>query len=232
MTQLAPTTESYLPEPKFKYTPKQQEVDFAQLIACGTDPVHALVTSGLTTSEAATANRARAYRKATQLINTEAIQERIDFFIILHKTSMEITASRILQEGAAMAFVDIAEVQEEVVDEETGKVSLQMVKNLKDLPRHVRAAIKEVYTDKYGQMRYKFHDKLQALKMIGDIEGVFDEANRAKAPQVTVNLDSGASLLSPLDERSSKDTTDNQMIDISPQTSPESNFDEEVDPLS
>jgi hypothetical protein len=180
--QLAPYAESYAPaEPEFQFTPTQREKDFALLVASGAAPTEALSACGIV-SEADTLNlpRAQLYRMATRLLSSEAVQERIDYYRILHNHNLSVTADRLRQELAAISFADIAEA----FDPGTG----QPHTNPHDIPRHLRAAIKEFYIDKDGVTRFKLHDKLKAAQMVGDLEGHFDEANKAKAPQVTINL--------------------------------------------
>lgn len=181
-TNFSPPAVSYMPAPKFKYAPKQTEIDFAQLIATGADPVEAIVFSGIVTQEGADRlGRGELYRMASRLIRMEAVQERIDFFRQLHKSSMSVTVERMLQELAGMAFSDIAD---------SYQLNGRPHTNPHDIPRYARAAIKEFYIDKDGVVRIKLHDKLKAQQLIGDLEGYFNEAHRAKAPQVTVNLGS------------------------------------------
>ena len=47
MTDFAPPTESYLPAPTFQYTPRQREVDFAQLVASGGDLIESLIKAAI-----------------------------------------------------------------------------------------------------------------------------------------------------------------------------------------
>lgn len=199
-TQFSPLAESYIQQPKFKYAPRPREIDFAQLIASGGAPVESLIHSAIiSASDASLLSRKELYEMATRLLSSEAIQERIDHFTALHRASMEVTADRIRQEGAAIAFSDPALMQHP---------DGTPITNLHDLPRYLRAAIKEFYIDNTGQPRYKLHDKLKAMQMIGDMEGHFNEAHKAKAPVVNVNL---ATLQDPVDNA----------IDITPQPRPQ-----------
>lgn len=193
MNQFAPPTESYLPAPTFQHTPRQREVDFAQLIASGGDPVESLIKSSIVpATEAQKLTRPKLYRMAASLLRSPAIQERIDHFLVLHRASMDTSAARIKQELASIAFVDPAQAMEdkEYVDHDTGEVTTtpMMVRDIRTLPRYVRAAIKEFYLDRDGYPRYKFHDKLKSLQMIADLEGLFNEAHAAKAPTISFNL--------------------------------------------
>jgi len=191
--QFAPQTESYMPVPDFKYSPRQREVDFAQLIAAGGDRVGSLIKAAIIPlSESNKLSQPELYALACNLLRSEAVQERVDHFSILHKASMTTSAERIKQELAAIAFVDPSLVQEDHTtrdpDTDVETTSTREVRDLRTLPRYVRAAIKEFYVDRDGIPRYKFHDKLKSIQMIADLEGLFNDANAAKAPQVTFNL--------------------------------------------
>lgn len=81
---------------------------------------------------------------------------------------MEITQERVVQELAALAFVDIADM----FDEE-GKI-----KNIKDVKEEVRKAIKSfesIRDEKKRTRRFAMHDKLKALELLGKYLGVFKE---------------------------------------------------------
>lgn len=211
----APPIESYLPTPTFKYSPRQREIDFAQLHAAGALPVEAIIKSGIVPREEANKlTRKQLYNKAATLLRSEAIQERVDHFRTLHRASMDVSATRIKQELAAIAFVDPALAMEDrthidpTTQEETTIPS--MVRDIRTLPRHLRAAIKEFYIDRDGYPRYKFHDKLKSIQMIADLEGLFNDAHAAKAPTISFNL-GGTS--TPLDQ--------DNIIDITPSPAPQ-----------
>lgn len=214
MEQFAPQTENYLPEPKFRYTPSAREIDFAQMVASGADVGEALVVASLITEkERQAASSARIRRMAYKLLSTPAIQERLDYYLMLHKASMSITRERIQQEMASVAFSDFAQVFHKEdgpmverpdifaePDPETGEYPLKLepeyragdpIRNPHHIPRHIRAAIKEWRFDKDGCLVCKFHDKLKAASMLAEMEGYMDEANRAKAPQINISIGDG-----------------------------------------
>lgn len=210
--QFAPAAENYIPAPKFKYAPNQKEIDFSQIIASGGDLVDALsIASLITAEEKEAATRSQLYAMGTRLLNNPAIQERIDFYLVLHKASMDISAERIQQELAAISFADIAECFDESGQQRT---------NIRKIPRHVRAAIKEYFIDKDGIMRVKFHDKLKAVRTLGEMEGHFDEANRAKAPQVNISIGDGKGLDNRVGVSSCNPSSDRDIIDITPEDDP------------
>ncbi len=212
-TSLAPPVENYVPIPKFKYAPNQREIDFAQIVAAGGDLVEALSISSLVTpSESKAATREQLYAMGTRLLSNPAVQERIDYYLQLHKASMNVSAARIQQELAAVSFADFALAfydedgpivsqrnpyydpdtpgSKEFEDKPSYKAG-DPITNPHDLPRHLRAAIKEFKIDKDGVVQVKYHDKLKAVHTLGEMEGHFDESNRAKAPQVNISIGDG-----------------------------------------
>lgn len=206
---LAPAAESYVPAPKFKYAPNQREIDFAQIVAAGGDMVEALsIASLITAKEKESATRAQLYGMGTRLLSNPAVQERIDYYLVLHKAGMDISAARIQQELAAVSFADFAKAFHEVDGPLVERPDLfsdnpnatitepayragDPITNPHDLPRHLRAAIKEFKIDKDGVVCIKYHDKLKAVHTLGEMEGHFDAANRAKAPQVNISIGDG-----------------------------------------
>jgi len=209
MTDFAPRAEVYLPEPKFKYAPPAKEVDFAQLVAAGQDITTALTLTGLVSKEEAqAASRGQLYRMGTRLLSSPAIQERIDYFLVLHKASMTVSVERLQQELAATAFADFALLYHpedgplmpdpfHPIDDPNPPRLIPSyragapIRNPHDLPRHIRAAVKEWGYDKDGCLKAKFHDKLKAGQMLGDLQGYFAEADRAKAPQINISIGDG-----------------------------------------
>lgn len=209
MTTFAPKAEIYLPTPKFKYAPPAKEIDFAQLVAAGKPPVEALLLTGLVSkAEAVVATRAQLYGMGTRLLSSPAIQERIDYFLVLHKASMTVSVERLQQELAAVSFSDFAllfhpedgPLQPDPFHPINDPSPPRMVpshragdpiRNPHDLPRHIRAAVKEWGYDKDGCLKAKFHDKLKAGQMLGDLQGYFAEADRAKAPQINISIGDG-----------------------------------------
>jgi len=210
---LAPKAENYVPAPKFKYAPNQREIDFAQIVAAGGDMVEALsIASLITQKEKESATRAQLYGMGTRLLSNPAVQERIDYYLLLHRAGMDISAARIQQELAAVSFADFAQAfhkkdgpvvskknphydsnnpdSKEFEDQYEWRAG-DPITNPHHLPRHLRAAIKEWKIDKDGIVCIKYHDKLKAAHTLGEMEGHFDAANRAKAPQVNISIGDG-----------------------------------------
>lgn len=176
----APQAENYLAPPDFKFAATQRQTDFAQLIASGADMVDALLHSSMITSmEANTLARSRLYALAAKQLRLPAVQERVDYYRALHQHSMSVTRERIEQELAALAFSDFAEAFHP---------DGAPYQNPHHIPRSLRAAIKEWSLDPLKGPKFKFHDKAVALKMLGELQGYFAEADRAKAPRVEINL--------------------------------------------
>lgn len=179
-TQLAPAIENYAPAPSFELCATTRENDFAQLVAAGMSPAQAIVAVGIAKLDESIGVTAKVIEKqAKRLYLTPRISERIDYYHQLHQMGMNATAERVLQEAACVAYADFAQIFDE------GGVPYT---NPHDIPRHVRAAVKEWGFDRDGRIKVKFHDKLKGLEMMGDMAGLFNEAHAAKAPTVTVNL--------------------------------------------
>lgn len=216
MKNLAPTAESYVKEPKFRFAPNQKEIDFAQIVASGGDMVEALkISSMVSSAEYAAASREQLYAMGTRLLSSPSVQERLDYYLQLHKAGMNISAERIQQELASVSFADFAQLfhpeDGPIVDTPNEFYDLSMpespnnqkyvrraewkagdpITNPHDLPRHLRAAVKEWKIDKEGVLVCKFHDKLKSSQMLGDMQGLFDEANRSKATQVNISIGDG-----------------------------------------
>lgn len=186
--QITPAAQSYLQEPAFQYAPSQREIDFAQIVAAGGDIVEALRIASLVTSEEFdTTPRPTLYRTATRLLNTPAVQERIDYYRLLHQASLSVTVERIQQELACVAFSDPCDY---FYTPEGATID-----TIREVPRHARAAIKEWKIDKDGVLTVKSHDKLKAIRLLGDLQGYFHESDVAKAPKVIVALGDGAGAL-------------------------------------
>lgn len=182
MEQFAPPVESYLPTKRFEYTLSQKEKDFAQLVAVGSTPAEAIVLAGILREDDPTLTPSDYYLAAARLLKLPSIQERIAHYRDIHRQSMAISAERILQESAAMAFSDPASLFE---------TDGRPIRNIHQVPRHARAAIKEWGFTKDGEFKFKLYDKNKPLEFIADIEGITAEANRAKAPQINISIGDG-----------------------------------------
>jgi hypothetical protein len=213
---LAPRAEVYLPAPKFEYAPEQKQIDFAQIVASGGDLTEALsISSLITVQEKASTPRAKLYAMACRLLNNPAIQERVEYYTMLHKAGMNISAERIKQELTACSFSDFACIfhdkdgplyrREKLYPPEDaeGEDLFEWVhewragdpiRNPHHIPRYIRAAVKSFHIDKDGVVKVKFYDKLKAARLLGDMEGHFDEANRAKAAQINISIGDGKGL--------------------------------------
>jgi hypothetical protein len=178
--QFAPASENYLPTPDFEFSVTQKEDDFARFVAIGTLPTEALaLASIITPEEESTTANPTLYRLAANLKKSRGVQERINHYYALHKASMETTVQRIEQELASMAFSDFA-----LLYHPDGTP----ITNPHDLPRYLRAAVKEWSLKSDGTYVFKMHDKTKAVQMISDLGGHFNAAKEAAAPKVTINL--------------------------------------------
>lgn len=210
MNGYAPKAESYLPEPRFRYAPNQREIDFAQIVSSGGGMVEALSLAGLVTQEeAASATRSQLYQMGTRLLSSPAVQERIDYYLQLHKASMNVSVERIQQELAAVSFSDFAHLfhkedgplqpdpYDPTAPPRPSHRAGDPIRNPHELPRYLRAAIKEWRFDKDGCLVAKMHDKLKGAQLLGDLQGYFAEADRAKAPQINISIGDGQGTAPP-----------------------------------
>jgi hypothetical protein len=208
--EFSPPVESYIEVPEFEYAVTQKEEDFAQFIAVGTIPAEAVIRASIISQrEAMQMEESTLYKMAARLVRSKGVQERIRHFHKLHKLSMSTTLERMEQELAAIAYADFAllfhpvdgpmeEVRDYSREEPTAVIRKPRwlagdpIKNPHDLPRHIRAAVKEWGWDKDGNLKAKFHSKSKAQQMIGDLNGYFKEAYEAQATQVNITLGDGA----------------------------------------
>lgn len=103
--------------------------------------------------------------KASQLLAEPEVRAHIDELNVRRSKRLEISADRVLEELAKIAFVDPTKVFD--VDE---KGNLTFQGKLSDLSPEERACIAEVsqtITENGGSTKIKLHDKLSALEKIG-----------------------------------------------------------------
>lgn len=120
-------------------------------------------------------------------LNKPEIQTAISVAKEQRAKRVDITADRVLQELAKIAFADVSDLVEQ--DEETGRTRLRA---LKQLPGGVISEITERPGKDGPVMTVKLWDKGQALAKLGQHLGLFDkEAPPPPAPVVNVNLNLG-----------------------------------------
>lgn len=160
------------------YTYDPDEEKFAKLVASTADPGHAMMQAYPTRC----ANDRQAVRRGTILAGTPRMAHRIAYYRRLLAMQLDISTTRVMAELAAIATADIAGIF----------ASDGTVIHPAQIPRQLRAAIKEIdVTTKAGgetTYKYKFHDKMAALKLLASIKGMDIEARKASAPNLTFNL--------------------------------------------
>lgn len=215
MNNFAPTTESYTPTPNFKFTIGEKEDNFAQLVATGMTPAQAYMESRLAgqtpflPSSAIPAPKQSSfnlYQAAARLYASEAIQERIAYYQVLHRQSMAVTIERFQQELVAQAFFDPA-----TLFHEDGTP----ITNMHNIPRYARAALHSWEFNDKGEFKWKCKDSQKALKMLGDILGVFNEAYEAQRSEINISLGDGMG--TPQKPHHGDSRPFNEAIDITPE---------------
>ncbi len=113
---------------------------------------------------------------ATQLLRKPAIAEAIRQAMAARAERMRVSADRVIQELARVAFADIGRFLE------ADGVTL---KNLDRIPADDRAAVQEVATaGKTGAvLRLRLHDKLRALDGLARHLGLYGKTARALSPE-------------------------------------------------
>lgn len=211
----APATENYAPAPKFRFSIGEKEDNFAQLVATGLTPTQAYVESRLAgqnpfqPSSALPAPKqspTHVYHAAARLYASEAIQERIEYYQVLHRQSMAVTIERLQQELVAQAFFDPA-----TLFNEDGTP----ITNLHNVPRYARAALHSWEFNDKGEFKWKAKDSAKAQKMLGDILGVFNEAYEAQRSEINISLGDGRG--TPQSSREGVPRQFNEAIDITPE---------------
>lgn len=118
--------------------------------------------------------RAIAYR----LLTKAAIQEEIAKLRIGQQERTQITADRVIEELARIAFARIDQVVEC-----TGQTVT--IRSFADLPEEVLAAVESVQKTKDG-IKVKFHNKIAALDQLGRHLGIFEKDNAQQAQLVLI----------------------------------------------
>jgi len=130
---------------------------------------------------------------ASQALQRPHVAERVDYYRSMMNAKLDIRAERITAEFASIAFVDPIDV----FDIKDGIVT---VKDLDQIPPWARRAIMSVKSkrtvniseggDEYEttEIEVKFHPKVAALTKLAEIKNMFKESNKAKAPQVHLDL--------------------------------------------
>lgn len=124
---------------------------------------------------------------ASQLISNPNVKKRIDELSQKITTKLEITAERVLNELAAIAFVPLDEI---VQWDAEGNITFKPSAELTPEARATISEIEQNRTEESGgkgttrekvKLRIKRNDKLAALNMLGKYLGMFAE-KQAEAP--------------------------------------------------
>ena len=123
---------------------------------------------------------------AARLLTRDRVDEIYQYYKQAIAARMDIREERILQELAAIAFCDPAQMYED---------DGQTLRNIHTIPSHVRAAItkfKTGYTRDGVMTEVQLIDKMKALQALVNIKNMDAENKAAKAPTVRIKLNTGA----------------------------------------
>ena len=142
-----------------------------------------------------------AKQQGSRLLTYDDVQDEIKKQIEARSTRTEITADRVIQEYAAVAFGNMKDAMEwgaTAIKDDQGKVLGSMpyvvLKDSKDLPQDVSAAVAEVkvVSTQHGQtVALKMHNKLPALDALAKHTGVYnpeDEGEDAEPVKATFSI--------------------------------------------
>ena len=164
------------PSPDFHLS--QRQLTFADGILAGLTQGQAYIRAGYFPSTLAIGDSA-----ASHLASSHKIQAYLGYKRAKRAFELDVSAERVLQEYARIAFADIAEVLE------WGPEGIKL-KSQRELSADARRAIAEVshtVTESGGAVRVKLHNKLAALDSLAKYLGMFgDESGRAG---VTINAE-------------------------------------------
>lgn len=131
-----------------------------------------------------------ANRSAYQLMQIDAVQNRVQELRKIECKKVDVSRERVLAEFAAMAFADIAdyvEIDEEITKNFKGedvKRACVVLKKTADIPPAKRKAIASIKQGRYG-IEISFYDKNRALENITRIKG-YAEQNTSDDGAVTI----------------------------------------------
>lgn len=112
---------------------------------------------------------------AHELMRHPVIAERIAQAQQQRAEKAEVTAERVLEELAMLAFYDPADLAT-VVDEDTGEpLRITGPEQIAKLPKHIRKAIVGWGWDKAGNFTLRFAPKTATLELIGRHLGMFKQ---------------------------------------------------------
>lgn len=131
---------------------------------------------------------------SARMMANDSIKARIQE---LHKKmaeKLEITAERIKEELATIAFssiTDFVAVEDFTITTGTKRKKTKIVRAVTvfktaDVPKHLHPAISQIQQTQHG-ISIKVHDKVQALELLGKHLGFFAEDNKTKQLNISIN---------------------------------------------
>ncbi len=160
----------------FKYVPTDQEITFAQVVACTGDYARAWTESGYEDK-----GQAKNYRSGYALSRRDKIVERVAFAkqMLAHKA--ELRDELVVNGFKSLAFSNMADFIDgdgEIID-------------LATLSRDQMFAVKSVKVTQteFGVVReVVLHDKFPNMDRLAKILNLYERNNQASAPKIVLNL--------------------------------------------
>lgn len=129
--------------------------------------------------------------KASQLLTMPHVTNYIDKLVTARSRRTEVTADRVLEELARIAFVDPRNI---VGMDEFGNAVFQSTDDMSEDDARCISEISQTVTENGGTIRVKMHDKVNALEKLGKHLKLFTDVtehkfNVTEMGQVTINQD-------------------------------------------
>ena len=124
-----------------------------------------------------------AYSIGQKLLKKVEVKSRIDNLISKREKRTEITADRVVQELAKIAFSEI----DNFIEWDENGIRIQSLVDISKKEIGCIAEFSESITDKSMNLKFKLYDKVKSLELLGKHLGIFIEDNKQKGINVNVN---------------------------------------------
>lgn len=175
-----------VPPPVFRYHVSPQEESLARAYAIHHDAARAYQEAGYPQL----ADRRTESQAAYRLLQTERVQERMDYYHDLQRARLDIRDDRLMAEVAAIGFSDPIDFFSE-----DGKLL-----DVHQMPKHARVAISSIEINTTEDLqedgttriktkaRIQLWNKLKALDLAARVKGMYHDPSKADAPRVIIDM--------------------------------------------